>query len=153
MYVNLQVRGQGIKALVDTGSTVSTASEAVIKNLKIPLAETAPLTITYRNKSRQVTSKAAHIKYEVDDRQGSCNLMLVDDQNEDIILGMDCLVSTQALVDPVNRLLIWPEGQNEATVLSEDKLLYVNQLLTQFPKILHKDGDPLALLRSTIAMP
>lgn len=35
MYVNLQLRGQAIKGLVDTWSTVSTATEAVIKNLKI----------------------------------------------------------------------------------------------------------------------
>lgn len=100
------------------------------------------MTITYGNKSRQLTSKASYSKYEVDDRQRSCNLMLLDNQNEDIILGMDCLVSTQALVDQVNRRLIWLEGQNEATVLSEDKLQYINELLTQFPKILHKDGDP-----------
>ena len=109
IYVTLHIGGQQVKALVDTGSTHSTATETVINRLQIPVTRTAPTAIAYGNKSRQITTKAARIKFKVDDQLESCNLIIVENQNEEIILGMDWFTSAQVLIDPINRRLIWPE--------------------------------------------
>lgn len=113
------------------------------KELALTKVPTNYSTIAYGNGTTQVAAEMAVADFTTEGHACQGQLILVDKQNEDIILGMDWLTDNKVLVDTMNGRLIWPNIQNEATALTTDPLpQVVSQLCQEFPNIFHQNGDP-----------
>lgn len=103
---DVQVDDQQVDTLFDTGSTCSSISEAVAYNLNLKVDETNNATaIQYGNNTVQITRRTALLSFTTQGRASSANLLVVPQQSQALILGMDWMEREDVLLHPVLKQL------------------------------------------------
>lgn len=118
-------------ALVDTGSTISSISEATANKLQLQQFACREQVIGYGNKSEQTTAKKAVMDFKFNENEESqAYLYVVAKQNEEVILGMDWMnkedIVLHAKTCSISKAL--KHQQNNASLVVKD-------LLQHFPKL------------------
>lgn len=133
VYYNL---GEQQQVLIDTGSTISTISKKAAERINLIDQKCRPALIRYGNESTQETDRQASWKFYLENAdQTMAKLYVVQDQSEEVILGMDWLMSDNILLFPKNKMvkMIKSENINSMELINEDTIK------KEFPELLPKD--------------
>ncbi|SAM02197.1 hypothetical protein [Absidia glauca] len=127
-YLDLIVNGRHQQALLDTGSTISSISLAMATGLGLQMYKCERQQIKYGNNSLQETDTRATMDFRMEgDISTQVRLLVVDDQNEAIILGMDWL----ALED----LWLHPRTKKVMKMAQSNSMEVATTILDEFPRL------------------
>ncbi|KAG2215123.1 hypothetical protein INT45_002995 [Circinella minor] len=128
--VKYKTHQQSSKALIDTGSTLSSIRRHLVKELSMETTPCRPTIIHYGNNSTQLTTEAVTLQITINNIDTTCTLYVVEKQNENIILGMDWMTLEDIGLRPKNCTIFKIDEQNSAT--HED---IAQQLLQKYPQL------------------
>ena len=129
--------GKRQDVLVDTGSTISTVSKATVARLGLQEFACKQQIIRYGNTSTQIAASKAiwEFRFNQGDTSRAC-LLVVPDQNEELILGMDWLEKEDILLHPKEKSVIKNKIQE-----NNNMELVVQELLNKFPNVTKDDDE------------
>ncbi|CAH9148831.1 unnamed protein product [Cuscuta epithymum] len=99
MYVNVQINGVEILAMVDTGASHNFVAERLIPKLRLELEENSSKMKTVNAAARDVTGRA-DVSLKVGDWSGVCSLTVLPLDDFDVILGNEFLLAARVAVFP-----------------------------------------------------
>ncbi|KAG1461513.1 hypothetical protein G6F56_005713 [Rhizopus delemar] len=121
--------------LVDTGSTVSTISRATVDRLGLEEFACQQQVIKYGNTTTQEATSKAVMDFAFNENDFSrAFLLIVPNQNEEVILGMDWLQKEDILLQAKAKRVYKNKAQ-----ASNNADLMVDELLKEFPQVTQEE--------------
>lgn len=142
--LNINCNGQNTLLLVDTGSTINSITSGAALRLKLDQFRCKPHIIQYGNKFTQVTSSKAVLPFSFNNGSDftTSYLYIVENQNEDIILGMDWMEKKDLVLYPNSRTIgRSPARMNQQEFGNADEL--IASLLTKYHNIVQEEKHSL----------
>ena len=118
------------RLLLDTGSTLSSIRKATTERIGATMLPCKPTTICYGNQSVQLTTESVTLEFIINNIPTTSTLYVVDQQNEEIILGMNWMIKEDITLHPKSRMISKTASSNNAEHQST-----IEQLLTEFPNL------------------
>ncbi|KAG0974626.1 hypothetical protein G6F29_012091 [Rhizopus arrhizus] len=123
--------------LVDTGSTISTMSRAAVKKLGLQEFACQEQIIRYGNTSTQVAVSKVVLDFCFNkDETSRAYLLVVPNQNEEVILGMDWLEKEDMVLHPRSKAVSRSQVHS-----SNNADLMVEEILKKFPKVIEESEE------------
>ncbi|KAK0573094.1 hypothetical protein LWI29_002912 [Acer saccharum] len=102
MYVNIEVNGRAIQAMLDTGATNNFVAQREVDRLGLNLLESTSRIKTVNSRAMPVRG-VAETTLKVGSWQDKCSLMVVPLDDFDLILGVEFFVEAKAMLMPYLR--------------------------------------------------
>ncbi|KAG1239929.1 hypothetical protein G6F68_018159 [Rhizopus microsporus] len=118
--VNMQLSGQNVSVLIDTGAMISTIRDDQVDQLQLTQESAPNMWIEYGNSSREVSNTTVSIQFKVEEATPfNFSLRVVNKQNVPVILVMDFFIKTSVLLDPINKTIV-PRHNTETAIQQQD---------------------------------
>ncbi|KAG0737152.1 hypothetical protein G6F62_009884 [Rhizopus arrhizus] len=118
--VNMQLSGQNVSVLIDTGAMISTIRDDQVDQLQLTQESAPNMWIEYGNSSREVSNTTVSIQFQVEEATPfNFSLRVVNKQNVPVILVMDFFIKTSVLLDPINKTIV-PRHNTETAIQQQD---------------------------------
>ncbi|KAI7897443.1 uncharacterized protein BX663DRAFT_556730 [Cokeromyces recurvatus] len=131
--IPIKCNDQEQQVLVDTGATISTVSKKVADKLGLTQFVIDTQIIRYGNRTMQATNCKAMMDFTFNKTESSrAYLLVVSEQNEDVILGMDWMDKEDILLRPKIKSVTKHTNSLEQ-VNSAD--LMIEEMLAKYPSL------------------
>lgn len=110
-----------INALIDTGAMVSSIRQSLVEHLQFQILQAPPLHITYGNETEGISRTTSLVACKIGDALfNGFPCRLVKNQNIDLILGMDWMITWGILPDPTTKELLKRTGTTVAVIANNE---------------------------------
>ena len=118
MYMDVQVNGIGVKALVDTGANHTCVASNVAASLGLKIEASDSVVMSLNGRDHWVKGIIRSCAMEMGDWVSCCNLVVMHLRDFEMIMGMNFLMQAEVSIMPYMRTLTFMEKGTPCTVLS-----------------------------------
>ena len=119
MYVRVQVNGQDVRAMVDTGATNTFLADDEAHRLGVT-ASTCTNRIKAVNSKAVAVHGAAEVRVRAGSWEGTCSLMIIPLDDFKLILGLDFFTAAKAMIMPHLRGMLIGDAGSTTFITTED---------------------------------
>ena len=99
-YVQVEMNGNGVEAMLDTGATYNFVDENMIQQLGLKLSKCPSKIKAVNSKTKHVSGIAFGVNFKVGEWVGNVNFLIIKLDDFDIILGDEFFVAAKAALLP-----------------------------------------------------